>query len=58
MLQYTVYIFVPSVTPVLLTIHSPPSDGAGYGAVGRMGMTGNYSGCYANPDGLGGYGNV
>ncbi|XP_066456755.1 heterogeneous nuclear ribonucleoprotein H3 isoform X3 [Eleutherodactylus coqui] len=31
-------------------------DGAGYGAVGRMGMTGNYSGCYANPDGLGGYG--
>ncbi|XP_063817658.1 heterogeneous nuclear ribonucleoprotein H3 isoform X3 [Pseudophryne corroboree] len=31
-------------------------DGAGYGAVGRMGMTGNYSGCYANPDGLSGYG--
>ncbi|XP_073452559.1 heterogeneous nuclear ribonucleoprotein H3 isoform X1 [Aquarana catesbeiana] len=31
-------------------------DGTGYGAVGRMGMTGNYSGCYPNPDGLGGYG--
>ncbi|KAM8923912.1 heterogeneous nuclear ribonucleoprotein H3 [Pelodytes ibericus] len=31
-------------------------DSTGYGAVSRMGMTGNYSGCYANPDGLGGYG--
>ncbi|MEE6488157.1 hypothetical protein FKM82_015147 [Ascaphus truei] len=29
---------------------------AGYGAVGRMGMAGNYAGCYGNPDGLGGYG--
>ncbi|XP_063289662.1 heterogeneous nuclear ribonucleoprotein H3 isoform X1 [Pelobates fuscus] len=30
-------------------------DGTGYGAMSRMGMTGNYSGCYPNPDGLGGY---
>ncbi|XP_018422598.1 PREDICTED: heterogeneous nuclear ribonucleoprotein H3 [Nanorana parkeri] len=37
-------------------MNSGMNNGAGYGAVGRMGMTGNYSGCYPNPDGLGGYG--
>ncbi|XP_053547819.1 heterogeneous nuclear ribonucleoprotein H3 [Bombina bombina] len=32
-------------------------DSASYGAaVSRMGMAGNYSGCYATPDGLGGFG--
>lgn len=44
-----------SLSPLLILV-SCDSDGTGYGAVGRMGMTGNYSGCYPNPDGLGGYG--